>query len=193
MPPKCRFSKEEIIQAALNMVRRDGIDSVTARSLAAELGSSTKPIFSVFENMDQVIHETVMAARDVYTSYARKGINSTPPFMGVGVQYLRFAREEPRLFQLLFMSRMPERLTPETALPKYDERYGQVVDSIQSGFGVDPLAAGGLYRHMWIYTHGIATLMVTGVCDFTDEEIGQMLTQVFLGLLSQENQGGEGR
>lgn len=185
MPPKCKFTREEILQAALDMVRADGIDSVTARALGAKLGASPKPIFTVFESMEEVLHETVLAAKELYTQYALEGLHSNPPFMGVGVQYLRFAREEPKLFQLLFMSEAPEKCDPFTALRKYDERFGEVVDTIQGGYQVDQTDAQRLYRHLWIYTHGIATLMVTKVCQFTEEDIRGMLTEVFLSLLNK--------
>lgn len=188
MPPKCKFTREEILQTALDMVRSEGIASITARSLAARLGSSPKPIFTVFENMEELLQETVMAAKDLYTQYALQGLHSEPAFMGVGIQYLRFAKEEPKLFQLLFMSEMPEKCDPFTALSKYDDRFGEVVNIIQGAYQVDQGAAAKLYRHLWIYTHGIATLMVTGVCVFSDEEIGTMIQEVFHSLLQKEPQ-----
>ena len=185
MPPKCKFSKAEIIQTALQIVKEEGIDAITTRKVAAGLGTSTRPIFTFYENMEDLRQDTVMAAKELYTRYALEGLHSEPPFMGVGVQYLKFAKEEPKLFQLLFMSEMPEKFDPFTALRTYDDRFGEVVQVIQNGFRVDSDAAAGLYRHLWIYTHGIATLLVTKVCSFTDEEIGQMLTEVFVSLLKQ--------
>lgn len=185
MPPKCKFTREEILQAALDMARADGIDSVTARALGAKLGASPKPIFTVFESMEEVLRETVLAAKELYAQYALEGLRSDPPFMGVGVQYLRFAREEPKLFQLLFMSEAPEKCDPFTALRKYDDRFEKVVDMIRGGYQVDQTDAQRLYRHLWIYTHGIATLMVTKVCRFTEEEIRSLLTEVFLSLINK--------
>ena len=185
MPPKCKFTKEEIIRTALDIVRVEGLEGVTARALGAKLGSSPKPIFTFFDSMEDLLQETILAAKECYTQYALEGLRSDPPFMGVGIQYLRFAREEPKLFRLLFMSQMPEKYDPFTALQTYDDRFGEVVSIIQGGYQVNAEAAGKLYRHLWIYTHGIATLLVTKVCSFTDEEIGQMLTEVFVSLLKQ--------
>lgn len=186
MPPKCKFTKDEIIQTALDIVRAEGIDAVTARGLAAKLGTSTRPIFTFYENMEDLRQDTIMAAKALYTQYAMEGLHSDPPFMGVGVQYLKFAKVEPKLFQLLFMSEMPEKFDPFTALRTYDDRFEDVVHIIQDGFQVNSDAASKLYRHLWIYTHGIATLLVTKVCSFSDEEIGQMLTEVFVSLMKQE-------
>ena len=185
MPPKCKFTKDEIVQAALDIVRSEGIDTITARGLAAKLGTSTRPIFTFYDNMEELRQDTVMAAKALYTQYAMEGLHSEPPFMGIGVQYLKFAKEEPKLFQLLFMSEMPEKFDPFTAMRTYDDRFEDVVHIIQEGFQVDSDAAAKLYRHLWIYTHGIATLLVTKVCNFSDEEIGQMLTEVFVSLMNQ--------
>ena len=57
MPPPCKFTKEEIIQASLNLVRESGVGAITARTLGARLGASSKPIFSIFENMEEVVTE----------------------------------------------------------------------------------------------------------------------------------------
>jgi len=185
MPPKYKLNKEQIIRAALELVRADGMQALTARALAAKLGTSTRPIFSFYDSMEALQQDTVLAAKDLYTDYALEGLHSDPPFMGVGVQYLRFAREEPKLFQLLFMTQMPEKFDAFTALQTYGDRFGEVVGIIQEGYQVNSDAAGRLYRHLWIYTHGIATLLVTGVCSFSDEEIGSLVTEVFTGLLKQ--------
>ena len=54
MPPKAKFKKNEIIETALNIVRTRGFEALTARSLGAELGSSARPIFTVFQSMDEL-------------------------------------------------------------------------------------------------------------------------------------------
>ena len=67
MPPKAKFTKEEIISAAFDIVKRDGMDVLTARSLAEELGSSPRPIFTVFDTMEEVQTEVLAAARSLYS------------------------------------------------------------------------------------------------------------------------------
>ena len=69
MPPRVKFSREEIIAAALDIVRRGGMAALTARSLAAELGSSAKPVFGLFENMQEVQDAVVRAANAEYQSF----------------------------------------------------------------------------------------------------------------------------
>ena len=83
MPPKCKFTKEEIIQATLDIVRSEGIDAVTARALGAKLGTSPKPIFTFFDSMDDLLQATILAAKDLYTSYALQGLHSDPSIPGL--------------------------------------------------------------------------------------------------------------
>ena len=102
MPPKPKFTKEEIVEAALALVSERGMEALTARDLGERLGSSARPIFTVFHSMEEVQQETRKAAMERFNDCIREAEGYTPLFKQVGVQMLRFAREEPRLFQLLF-------------------------------------------------------------------------------------------
>ena len=185
MPPKCKFTREEIIQAALNIAKKEGIASVTARALGAELGSSSKPVFSVFENMEEVQAEVRKAAKAVYAGYVQAGLNQELAFKGVGTQYILFAIREPKLFQLLFMSEQPRKPSVSGILPIIDDSYEKILLSVQNGYGLEKKAAEKLYRHLWIYTHGIAVLCATNMCSFTPEDISVMMTEVCRSLLKE--------
>ncbi len=185
MPPKCKFTQEEIIRAALDLTREKGIDALTARALGAKLGSSPKPIFTVFENMEEVQAEVQKAAKALYAEYIRVGLHQELAFKGVGTQYILFAIKEPKLFQLLFMSEQPQKPPVAGILPIIDESYEQILQSVQNGYGLGGKDAENLYRHLWIYTHGIAVLCATNMCSFTAEEISGMMTEVCRSLLKE--------
>ena len=104
MPPKAKLTKEQIIESAVEEVRACGYEALNARSLASRLGCSTTPIFSCFKNMEEVKKEVVRRATEVYSSFIDEGLAKTMPFKGVGQGYIRFAKAEPQLFQLLFMT-----------------------------------------------------------------------------------------
>lgn len=104
MPPKVKFTKDEIIQAALNVARVKGASSVSTRDIAAELQVSTRPIFTYFDTMEEVRAEIRKAAEVVYERYVQRGLAEPIPFLGVGMEYIRFAREEPQLYRLLFLT-----------------------------------------------------------------------------------------
>lgn len=183
MPPKFKFTKEEIIEASLNMVRESGIESITARSLAEKLGSSSKPVFSLFNNMDEVLLETVNAVRNIYNQYIIKGLSSEMPFKGVGMQYILFAKNEPNFFKLLFMSNTGNASDVLSTLPSIDDNYNEILLSVQKLYSLSESDSKKLYKHLWIYTHGIASLIATDVCSFTAEEISGMVTEVFKSIL----------
>ena len=105
MAPKYKFTKEEMVEAALRVVRTKGIGGLTAKTMADELGTSTQPIFTSFGSMEGIKREVYAAAVRVYDGYTDAGLKAGVPFFGVGMQYIRFAREEPELYRLLFLSR----------------------------------------------------------------------------------------
>ena len=185
MPPKFKFTREEIISAALEITRSEGFDAVSARSVAEKLSSSSKPLFSVFENMDELKKATVKAARGVYNSYVERGLREAPAFKGVGKSYIAFAAREPVLFRLLFMSEQSEKRDPLKTLPMIDDNYEKILSSVEDCYNLGMEKSQRLYRHLWLYTHGIATLIATGVCSFTNDEISEMLTEVCISLLKK--------
>lgn len=185
MPPKAKFTREQIVSAALKIVEHDGIDALTARALGQSLKSSARPIFTVFENMDEVRAAVVVAAKSVYAEYVDRGLSQTPAFKGVGTEYIRFAAEKPKLFRLLFMSERRADTNIDTVLGAIDDSAPEILQSVIDGYSLGRKEAERLYLHLWLYTHGIAVLIATGVCAFSDEEISDMLTSVFIGLLAQ--------
>lgn len=189
MPPKAKFTKEEITSAALEIVRAESFESLTARALGKKLGSSACPVFTVFENMEEVQQSVMEAARACYKGYVERGLADQPAFKGVGTQYILFAIKEPKLFQLLFMSEQNVVPGLSGVLPLIEESYEKILSSITEGYALERRAAEKLYRHMWIYTHGIAALCATKMCRFTGEEISEMVTEVFVGLLSRVKEG----
>lgn len=84
---------------------------------------------------------------------------------------------------LLFMTEQPIVSDLAGVLLLIEDNYDKILSSIINEYGVEKDTAERLYRHLWIYSHGIATLCVTGMCRFTGEEISTMMTEVFTGLL----------
>lgn len=183
MPPKAKFTKEEIFNAALDIVRTEGIEALTARALGKHLNSSARPIFTVFKNMEEVQQAVITSSKALYKEYVDEGLTSEKPFKGVGTQYILFSIKEPKLFQLLFMSEQKEMPNLSNILPVIEESYDKIILSIQEDYKINQILAEKLYKHLWIYTHGIATLCASKMCRFTAEEISTMLTEVFTSII----------
>lgn len=184
MPPRAKFLKEEIVEAALSIVRAEGIQGLTARALGEKLGSSARPIFTVFQGMEEVQEAVIKAARALYKGYVERGLQDTPAFRGVGTQYILFAIEEPKLFQLLFMAEQEHIPDLTEVLMLIDESYDKILASVGTSYGLTGAHAERLYRHMWIYSHGIAALCATKMCHFSSEEIRGMIAEVCISLIS---------
>ncbi len=75
-------------------------------------------------------------------------------------------------------------------LPMIDDNYEEILETVKTEYGLDDKNAGSLYKQLWIYTHGIASLIATGVCSFKPQEIGEMVSQVFISLLKYMNTQG---
>lgn len=178
MPPKEKLGKEEIVAGAFELLRQNGIEGLNARGLAAYLGCSTMPLFRQFGSMEEIRVAAIERAIDCYNGYIRKGLEEPLPFKGVGKAYIRFAKEEPRLFELFFMS--PKGKYHE--LPEADPNYETVASTASKAVGGTCADGERIYREMWIFVHGIATLVVLGTMEFEEEEIGEMLSDVFGGL-----------
>lgn len=186
MPPKAKFTKDEILDMAFYITKEYGIDAVTARELGARLGSSARPIFTVFESMDEVKESVIIKSKELYGQYVEEGLKSQLAFKGVGIAYIRFAIEQPKLFQLLFMRPTQEPTDVSMILPVIDDNYEKILQSVQEPYCLERKAAERLYQHLWTYTHGIATMFATGLCSYTMEQLEERLTDVFKGLLLVE-------
>ena len=183
MPPRAKFTKDEIVQAALGIVRTEGIQALTARALGERLGSSARPIFTVFQSMEEVQDAVIKVARALYKGYIERGLLDTPAFRGVGTQYILFAIEEPKLFQLLFMAEKEQVPDLTEVLMLIDESYDKILASVETSYGLAGASAERLYHHMWIYSHGIAALCATKMCRFSSEEIREMMAEVSTSLI----------
>ena len=183
MPPSAKFTKEEIISTALEITRESGFEAITARAIGAKLKSSARPIFTVFNSMEEVLNETICAVKDIYKEYILSGLENEIPFKGVGMAYISFARKEPNFFRLLFMSPNKESSELETILPAIDDNSDKILNSIIQAYRLSREKSYELYKLIWIFTHGIASLCATNVCRFSDEEISELLTNEFIGIL----------
>ena len=174
MAPKNKFTKEEMVEAAMRVVRAKGIGGLTAKTLADELGTSTQPDFTAFGSMDTVKQEVYAAAVRVYDGYADIGLHEKIPFFGVGMQYIRFAREEPEFYRFLFL---PQAQDQKYSAMKAMEHLQELVrPTLMNIYHITAEEADLYFRDLWFVVHSLSTLIVTGDCHYSDREIEQILT-----------------
>lgn len=186
MPRKFMFTREEIIEAALNLIRKGGVSALTARALGAELGSSSRPIFGLFKNMEEVQQEVLKATDGIYKSYLEEDmkIGKYPPYKASGMAYIRFAKEEKELFKLLFMRDR----TNENVV----ENKGEIkllLELVRQELGINEDDAYLFHIEMWIYVHGIATMLATSYLEWDEKFISRVITDGFEGIRTRYEGG----
>mgnify|MGYP003193155913 CR=1 FL=1 len=167
MPPACRFTREQIVAAALAITRERGFDAVTARAIADTLHSSSKVIFSAFSGMDDLLAATIDAADAQYRAYSADFVRDSadPPYKAVGTAYMRDRRREDHSGDA--------------------ENIAVLVDFLMAKLSLTREDATLLHIEMWAYVHGIAVLCASGQQNWDDALISRMLTDGFEGIKSR--------
>lgn len=174
MPPKAKFTKQEIIQAAVEITRREGLSAVTTRSIAKELESSARPIFTVFDNMEELKQDIVLAVKDYFIGYIVKGER----FEDIGIQFVRFAREEPRFFRLLFLYEQVDKSALISGETLFRDFFKQGTEIIQKEFQLSSERASRLFFDLRVYCLGMATMCANGTWNPSEEELHQFLSDL---------------
>ena len=182
MPPKPRFTKQEILQAAISLVREQGAERLTARDLAAALGASSRPIFTAFQNMEEVRSVVAEEGWRSYHAYRERELaeKKFPPFKAMGMAYIRFAAEEKNLFKMLFMQ--------DGGSEQNGGAEADVVAACEAA-GVASEKAAIFHLEIWSAVHGIAMMLASGYYKPNMELVASMLTDIFEGL--KHRHGGE--
>ncbi len=177
MPRQFRFTKDEIIDASITIVREKGFKAISAREIGKALKSSSKPIFSLFENMEEVNNEIIKRAYTIYTQYIENAMkeNKWPKYKASGMAYISFAKEEKELFKLLFMR---DRTNEEVE----KLNFSPFTEILEKQLGITKEEAELFHLEMWICVHGIASMIATSFLDLDEETISNILSDNFLGL-----------
>ena len=183
MPPKPKFTREEMVETALELVARRGPDALTARELGAALGSSARLIFTVFRGMEELQAEVRAAAMRRFEHFAARPIPDMPLFKRVGMQMVRFAVQEPKLYQLLFMQENADAAGFDGVFGVLGGTADACIAALCSDYGLTPEDARRLFETVWIYTFGVGALCATQACRFSEEQLSRMLTTEFQAML----------
>lgn len=183
MPPKTKFTREEILKAAFEMAREKGIESVVARELGKKLGTSSSPIFTAFKNMEEVQNEVRAMALKEFESCVSDALNFTPAFKYVGMKMIEFAMREPKLFQLIYMREREESRSYEEMVIDLGDTVEVCIQIMQRDYGLSRKEAEKLFQLTWLHTFSICALVANKVCHFSMAEISEILSASFQGSL----------
>ena len=137
--PKQRINREMVVDAAFSVARREGAAQVLVKRIAEELHCSVQPIYSYLSNMDELRSAVAEKAADHMRAYMAQHINPADPFRSTGYAYVRYAREEPHLFQM-FVQRRRE------YVHTLDDLYGREADvrGLREGMAQSAMRIGQL-------------------------------------------------
>ncbi len=175
MARKATISREVILEAALKMLIRDGYSSVNVKTLAAEIGCSTQPVVWHFENMDglrKALSEYAMmyAAKKAASS----GSDRMEGFESLGRAYVKMAFKEPNLFKFLYLGENPLG-KPYSLNDVGSKKNKEMISAISEQTGLGEEQVIRFVRNTLIYSHGIATMIATGVLKGTEKEMMKMI------------------
>ncbi len=165
MPPKAKYGREEILNGALSIANREGLDKLSVRRIARELGCSTTPVYSTFKSMPELEASLISRVIDILISYTEKEYTDNL-FLNIGIGIVFFAREYRKLYRVLFLEsdkfkEMLERFHYSTDLQMKKAQISQLIDEEERK---------DILRKMWIFTHGLATLISTGYIENESDE-----------------------
>ena len=165
MPPTVRFTRDAVLHAACQLMRREGMEALNARAIAKELGGSTQPIFRLFTNMEDLHRELILYVARQFQAHAEEDMaQSDSPYIQLCTTYLLYGRDEPEPFKLLFMrDRVSE--------GQYSDQtnFDLVFNIIKKETPLDDETALRFFERTWLFIHGLAVCIATKYIPCQDE------------------------
>lgn len=182
MPPKPKITQQMILDGAVALVEMQGIDSLSAKNLAKQLNCSTQPIFWHYDSLKDIVNYVENYAEQLFAKYIRNELKDIGAYKAIGINYVLFAKEHKELFKLLLMSnKSGQNILRENANLPY------IWQTIQNEYKVPQQTAQQIAQEMWLFAHGMATMIATDTADIDESQVSIMLTEVFRGLLYQHS------
>ncbi|MDE5907925.1 MAG: TetR/AcrR family transcriptional regulator [Lachnospiraceae bacterium] len=187
MPPKAKITKGMILDTVLQITRETGFQTVNARSIANKLQCSTRPIFTCYENMDELKSEFFTFAYEYYEQYVSNYCDSEKInfYLALPLSYIDFAQKETSLFKFLFVDNMDLNMTEATDFYKEidNEKRAKI---FSEEIGIELEQAKTIFLDLFLYSHGIAVLTATKKIILDTESSKKMVINVLSAFIKQE-------
>ena len=182
-----KIKKEDIQNACINIIKKEGMKQLNARRLAKELNCSTQPIFYVYKNMDEIKKDAIENIANIFYKEIFKQNYEKVVYKDIGKNYIMFAKNEPILFKTLFASEKNDVVANFINLTGPLEK---VQDMIAKQTGLSKEDAKEFNIALWLSANGIASLIANDICNFTDDEIEKYLGEQYISRLFFEVKNG---
>ena len=184
MPRKVQFTREMIINAAIGMIQEKGPDCINARDLGEYMGCSSRPLFTAFRNMEELlaaVREEVSRQFAERVRIARDAQSHEPAAKRMGMCIVQFAQDEPNLYKLIHWT--GNKMTP---LPELSEI---MTEQYQTDYQLSDDDAIAFFDHMMIFNLGLCSLITNGVRNFTRGEVETILRDQFSATIAYYKSG----
>lgn len=167
--PKQRITKETVVDAAFRLARSGGMEWVTAKAIAKEIGCSVQPIYSYCSNMEGLRREVEERTKCFIKEYIASHFDRNDPFRSTGQAYIRLTEEEPNLFRIFILHR-------RDGISSLDDLYRseageQIPAFLAERLDISEEQAKQLHLDMLIYTIGIGAIFSVTAPGISSEEI----------------------
>lgn len=182
MPAIKKVSKDEIVDAAVEVLCDGGFSAVNARSVAKKLGCSTQPIYFSFRNMDELKAAVSERAVKMHTMRVRDSLRihegNDSRYSSYGMGFVKFAAEEKQLFRWLYLD------GEQPGAYQNDVLTSEIIDVIVDEFGYSEDVARRFHRDMVYFSYGLAILANTDHLNLTEKELCEAFRREFRALIS---------
>lgn len=182
MPRKPKFTREEVLDSAFEVARKHGLEAVSAASVAANMGYTGSSLFTHFNSMDEIRKEVLLMAKQKAEVFFKESIDYFPAFKELGIRWIRFAKEEPNLYRMLFAG------NPFHHTENVETEFGKVFEpirkEIEKTFNISEYNAKRLMSGCITLSTGIAMSIINGFCeDDTEERLSEELSNMCIGMV----------
>ena len=183
MPPKPKITKKMVIDAAFEIAREAGWENINARTVSSKLNCSTHPVMYHFATIEELKLAAFERADQFHSEYLMNvSGNEDEIMLGIGLNYIRFAVDEPNLFRFLFQSgyaegnSLLEMINSEGLTP--------VLSAMQQGMNLDLDQTKEVFITLAMFVHGYASIMANNSLAFDEKLIAKHLERVYTGAIS---------
>ena len=179
MPPKTRITRDMIIDAAVAVVRESGFENVNARTVSQQLHCSTQPVMYHFATIESLKRAAYAQADHLHSEYMMTISPGQDPVLGIGLNYIRFAVEEPQLFRFLFQSGYAEE---NSLLEMIDsEELVPILAAMQEGAGLSMEKTKEVFLTVALFAHGYASIIANNALEYDEKLIACHLERAWNG------------
>ncbi len=164
MPPRVRFDRDAVLRAALSVAREEGLGAVTARAVAKALGASTAPVSAAFDGMPALVHALVVHLAERLRASVDDAAGGDP-LQGGALAFARFARDEPRLYEALFL--VPHEVPPDWVGLRRSFAAG--LEAVPRYAALSPRARDALAWRATVVAHGLGVEVWSGRLSRVDD------------------------